>query len=29
VKWPDGTLEIIAVPGIDRVLTITQGKGAK
>jgi len=29
VKWPDGTLEIIAVPGIDRALTITQGKGAK
>ncbi|HEY0083935.1 MAG TPA: CRTAC1 family protein, partial [Pyrinomonadaceae bacterium] len=29
VKWPDGTRETIAVPGIDRVLTITQGKGAK
>ncbi|MGI9105407.1 MAG: CRTAC1 family protein [Pyrinomonadaceae bacterium] len=29
VKWPDGTLETVSVPGIDRVLTVTQGKGAK
>ncbi|HEX8068675.1 MAG TPA: CRTAC1 family protein [Pyrinomonadaceae bacterium] len=29
VKWPDGTLEIVNVPGIDRVVTITEGKGAK
>jgi hypothetical protein len=29
VRWPDGTLETVAVPGVDRVLTITQGKGAK
>jgi hypothetical protein len=29
VKWPDGTLEPINVPGIDRVLTIVEGKGAK
>ncbi len=29
VKWPDGTLEIVSVPGLDRALTITEGKGAK
>ncbi|HEV2802009.1 MAG TPA: CRTAC1 family protein [Pyrinomonadaceae bacterium] len=29
VKWPDGTLEAVSVPGIDRIITITQGKGAK
>jgi len=29
VKWPDGTLEAVTVPGIDRMLTITEGKGAK
>jgi hypothetical protein len=29
VRWPDGTLEIVSVPGVDRVVTITQGKGAK
>ncbi|HYG10714.1 MAG TPA: CRTAC1 family protein [Pyrinomonadaceae bacterium] len=29
VKWPDGTLETVSVPGVDRVVTITQGKGAK
>ncbi len=29
VKWPDGTLETITLPGIDRTFTITQGKGAK
>jgi hypothetical protein len=29
VKWPDGTLETVSVPGLDRVVTITQGKGAK
>jgi hypothetical protein len=29
VRWPDGTLETVSVTGIDRVLTITQGKGAK
>ncbi len=28
IKWPDGTLEIIQVPAIDRFLTITQGKGS-
>ena len=29
VKWPDGTLETVTVPGIDRMVTITEGKGAK
>jgi hypothetical protein len=27
VKWPDGTLETINVQDIDRVLTLTEGKG--
>lgn len=27
IKWPDGSTETVAVPIIDRVLTITQGKG--
>ncbi len=27
VKWPDGTMETFAVPAIDRLVTITQGKG--
>jgi hypothetical protein len=29
VRWPDGTLETVTVPGVDRIVTITQGKGAK
>jgi enediyne biosynthesis protein E4 len=29
VRWPDGTLEVVSVPGVDRIITITQGKGAK
>ncbi len=29
IKWPGGTLETINTPGVDRVLTITEGKGAK
>jgi hypothetical protein len=29
VKWPDGTLETVNVPGLDRMVTITEGKGAK
>ncbi|HZH30555.1 MAG TPA: CRTAC1 family protein [Pyrinomonadaceae bacterium] len=29
VKWPGGALETVTVPGIDRVVTITEGKGAK
>ncbi len=27
VKWPDGQTETIKIPGIDRVLTIAEGKG--
>jgi enediyne biosynthesis protein E4 len=27
IKWPDGKLETVAVPGIDRKLTVTEGKG--
>ncbi|HKP73184.1 MAG TPA: CRTAC1 family protein, partial [Pyrinomonadaceae bacterium] len=29
VKWPDGTLETVSVPTVDRMVTITEGKGAK
>ena len=27
IKWPDGTGETVTVPGVDRKLTITEGKG--
>jgi len=27
IKWPDGSLESVAIPAIDRRLTIVQGKG--
>jgi enediyne biosynthesis protein E4 len=27
IKWPDGSLESFDVPAIDRIVTITQGKG--
>jgi hypothetical protein len=27
ILWPDGTTEVVAVPGTDRLLTIVQGKG--
>lgn len=27
IKWPDGSTETVAVPAVDRVLTVTQGKG--
>ncbi len=27
IKWPDGLLEVVAVPGVDRRLTIIEGKG--
>ncbi len=27
VKWPDGSVETFEVPGVDRTLTLTQGKG--
>jgi hypothetical protein len=27
IKWPDGLLEVVPVPGVDRKLTIIEGKG--
>ncbi len=27
VHWPDGTVESFAVPGVDRILTLTEGTG--
>jgi hypothetical protein len=27
IKWPDGSLETVQVPGIDRKLTVIEGKG--
>ena len=27
IQWPDGAKEIVAVPGINRVLMINEGKG--
>jgi hypothetical protein len=27
IKWPDGTSETVSVPGVDRKLTVIQGKG--
>jgi enediyne biosynthesis protein E4 len=29
VRWPDGSTEIFDVPGLDRTLTLAQGKGRK
>jgi len=29
VKWPDGSTEVFDVPGVDRTLTLTEGKGTK
>ena len=27
IRWPDGAVESINVPGIDRKLTVVEGKG--
>lgn len=27
IKWPDGSSEAVAIPGVDRKLTLTEGKG--
>ena len=27
IRWPDGSMEIVSVPAVDKVLTITQGSG--
>ncbi|MGH9942552.1 MAG: CRTAC1 family protein [Pyrinomonadaceae bacterium] len=29
VKWPGGATEVFTVPGVDRVVTLTEGKGSK
>ncbi|MGB8508799.1 MAG: CRTAC1 family protein [Pyrinomonadaceae bacterium] len=29
VKWPDGSLEAFDITGVDRTITLTEGKGAK
>ena len=29
IKWPSGATETVAVAGVDRVVTVTEGKGAK
>ena len=29
IKWPDGSVESFDVPGVDKVITITQGKSCK
>jgi hypothetical protein len=26
IKWPDGTTELINVPAVDKLITITQGQ---
>jgi hypothetical protein len=28
VRWPSGKVEHFTVPGVDRILTITEGSGA-
>jgi enediyne biosynthesis protein E4 len=27
IKWPDGSVEIVGIPGVDRKLTVVEGKG--
>ena len=27
IKWPDGSSETVTVPGVDRKLAVTEGKG--
>jgi hypothetical protein len=29
IKWPDGSVQTVRVPGVDRRITIVQGKGVK
>jgi hypothetical protein len=29
IKWSNGETETVTVPGVDRTLTIVQGKGVK
>jgi hypothetical protein len=28
IKWPDGTVETVEIPQVDRKLTVIEGKGA-
>jgi hypothetical protein len=27
VRWPSGAIEQVSIPGVDRILTIIEGKG--
>lgn len=27
ISWPDGEREVVAIPGVDRILAVTEGKG--
>jgi enediyne biosynthesis protein E4 len=27
IRWPDGKTEVVAIPGVDRILAVTEGKG--
>jgi hypothetical protein len=27
IKWPDGSLETVAIPGVDRKVSVIEGKG--
>jgi hypothetical protein len=27
IKWPDGSMETVQIPGVDRKLTVIEGKG--
>ncbi|HXQ73548.1 MAG TPA: CRTAC1 family protein, partial [Pyrinomonadaceae bacterium] len=29
IQWPDGSTEVVDVTGVDKTITVTQGKGAK
>jgi hypothetical protein len=29
IKWPDGSLETVDLPGVDRKLTVIEGKGVQ
>jgi hypothetical protein len=29
IQWPDGSVEVVTVPAVDKTITVTQGKGAK
>jgi hypothetical protein len=29
IRWPDGETELVSIPGVYRILTLTEGKGLK